>query len=87
MNTELLALTRDALSVVLWVTLPLVGVATLTGLGVAIAQAVTQVQDQSIGQSLRLVAVLVTMIACTGWLGREILRFAERAFEVLGGMR
>ena len=87
MNADMLGLTRDALSVVLWVTLPLVLVATLTGLGVAMVQAVTQIQDQSIGQSLRLIAVLVAMIATTGWLGREVLRFAERAFDMLGAVQ
>ena len=35
MGHDLLSLTRDALSVVLWVSLPLVVVATLAGLGVA----------------------------------------------------
>ena len=87
MNAEMLGLTRDALSVVLWVTLPLVLVATLTGIGVALVQAVTQIQDQSIGQSLRLIVVLVAMILTAAWLGREVLRFAERAFAMLGAMQ
>lgn len=81
MGHDLLSLTRDALSVVLWVSLPLVVVATLAGLGVAILQAVTQIQDQSIGQSVRLVVVLLALTIGVGWLGKEVLRFAERAFE------
>lgn len=81
MGHDLLGLTRDALSVVLWVSLPLVIVATVAGLGVAILQAVTQVQDQSLGQSVRLVVVLISLTVGVSWLGREVLRFAERAFE------
>jgi len=81
MGHDLLGLTRDALSVVLWVSLPLVVVATLAGLGVAIVQAVTQIQDQSIGQSVRLVVVLLSLTMGVGWIGKEVLRFAERAFE------
>jgi type III secretion protein S len=80
MGPDLLGLTRDALSVVLWVSLPLVVVATVVGLGVAILQAVTQIQDQSIGQSVRLVVVLVGMLVGLGWIGGEVLRFGERAF-------
>jgi type III secretion protein S len=80
MGHDLLSLTRDALSVVLWVSLPLVVVATVAGLGVAILQAVTQIQDQSIGQSVRLVVVLISLLIGVGWLGGEVLRFAERAF-------
>jgi len=41
---------------------------------------VTQVQDQSIGQSVRLIAVMVAIIVTAGWLGRDVMRFAERAF-------
>ncbi|HEX5687943.1 MAG TPA: type III secretion system export apparatus subunit SctS [Ideonella sp.] len=81
MGHDLLSLTRDALSVVLWVSLPLVIVSTIAGLGVAILQAVTQIQDQSIGQSVRLVVVLISLMIGVSWLGREVLRFAERAFE------
>jgi len=81
MGHDLLGLTRDALSVVLWVSLPLVIVATVAGLSVAILQAVTQIQDQSLGQSVRLVVVLISLTVGVSWLGREVLRFAERAFE------
>jgi len=83
MGHDLLSLTRDALSVVLWVSLPLVIVATVSGLGVAILQAVTQIQDQSIGQSVRLVVVLISLTIGVSWLGGEVLRFAERAFQWL----
>lgn len=86
MEHDLLGLTRDALSVVLWITLPLVLVATVAGLGVAILQAVTQIQDQSIGQSVRLVVVLVFLTVAVGWVGREVLRFAQRAFEWMEAM-
>lgn len=81
MGADLLGLTRDALSVVLWVSLPLVIVSTVVGLGVAILQAVTQIQDQSIGQSVRLVVVLISLMVGVGWLGSEVLRFGERAFQ------
>jgi type III secretion protein S len=81
---DILAVTREGLSVVLWVSLPLVIVATLTALGVAMAQTVTQIQDQSIGQSVRLIAVLGAIVVAAGWLGREVMQFAERALQLLG---
>jgi len=80
---NVLAFTREGLLLVLWVTLPVVAVAVLTSLVVAVLQAVTQIQDQSIGQSVRLVVVLVTVAIAAGSLGREVLRFAERAFQTL----
>lgn len=80
---DILALTRDGLLVILWVCLPVVAVATLTALGVATVQTVTQIQDQSIGQSIRQVAVMLTIVFTAGWSGRQVIAFAERAFQVL----
>jgi type III secretion protein S len=80
---SILDFTREGLLVVLWVSLPVVAVAVVTSLVVAVLQAVTQIQDQSIGQSVRLVVVLLTVAIAAGGLGREVLRFAERAFQTL----
>lgn len=77
---NVLDITREGLLIVLWAVLPVVAVATLSALLVSVLQAVTQIQDQSIGQSVRLIAVLVTIVLASGWLGRDVLRFAERAF-------
>lgn len=84
---DVLDVTREGLLIVLWVSLPVVVVATLTALLVAVLQAVTQVQDQSIGQSVRLIAVMVLVILTAGWMGRDVLHFAERAFDTLGRIR
>ncbi len=81
--STVLDIAREALLVVLWVSLPVVIVSTVTALVVAVLQAVTQIQDQSIGQSVRFIAVLVGVVLTAGVLGREVLRFAERAFHLL----
>lgn len=81
---EILAIAREGLSVVLWVSLPIVIVATATALLVAMGQTVTQIQDQSISQSVRQIAVLAAIVIAAGWLSREVLHFAERAFQLLG---
>ena len=80
---NILDITREGLLIVLWVSLPVVAVATITALLVAVVQAVTQIQDQSIGQSIRLIAVMLAIIATAGWMGRDVMRFAERAFHTL----
>ena len=80
---NILDITREGLLIVLWVSLQVVAVATLTALLVAVVQAVTQIQDQSIGQSIRLIAVMLAIIATAGWMGRDVMRFAERAFHTL----
>ncbi|CAB5287600.1 HrpO family type III secretion protein [Burkholderia multivorans] len=80
-SSTILDLTRQALMLVLLLSLPIVLIATVTGLVVAILQAVTQVQDANIGIAVRLIAVMVALVLLSGWLGSEVLRFAQRALE------
>jgi type III secretion protein S len=82
----ILDITREGLLIVLMVSLPLVLASTLTSLVVAVLQAVTQIQDQSIGQSVRLIVTLIALVATAGWLGRDVLRFAERALQTLSSL-
>ncbi|MGM9484825.1 EscS/YscS/HrcS family type III secretion system export apparatus protein [Roseateles sp. NT4] len=84
MNSQsILDLTREGLQLIFWITLPIVLVAAGSALVVAIMQAVTQIQDQSIGQSARLIAVLITIVILGAWMGRELLLFGERAFDAV----
>ena len=80
---NVLDLTREGLQLVFWVSLPVVLVAALTALLVALGQAVTQIQDQSIGQSIRLIAVMLTIVFASAWLARDVLQFAERAMQIV----
>ena len=70
---NVLDITREGLQLVFWVSLPVVLVAAVTALVVALGQAVTQIQDQSIGQSMRLIAVMLSLVVLAGWLGALIL--------------
>ena len=70
-SSTILDLTRQALMLVLLLSLPIVLIATVTGLVVAILQAVTQVQDANIGIAVRLIAVMVALVLLSGWLALE----------------
>ncbi|GBH28619.1 type III secretion system export apparatus subunit SctS [Burkholderia vietnamiensis] len=80
-SSTILDLTRPALMLVLLLSLPIVAIATVTGLVVAFLQAVTQVQDANVGIAVRLIAVMVALVLLSGWLGSEVLRFAQQALE------
>jgi type III secretion protein S len=80
---NVLDITRDGLLLIFWITLPVVAVATASALLVSVVQAVTQIQDQSISQSIRLIAVMLTVVVASAWLGRDVLRFGERALQMV----
>jgi len=74
---------REALLLAVGVSLPLVAVAALVGLFVAVVQAATQIQDITLAHLPRFLAVAVTLAALGPWMGRQIAAFALR---VLGGV-
>lgn len=61
---------------------PVVGVAAIVGLVMAMFQAATQINDATLAHAPRFVAV-VFVLALTGkFLGHELTRFAEQAFAL-----
>ena len=81
---DILGLTREGLMVVLWVALPVVLVSAGTALVMAVFQTVTQIQDQSIGQSVTKIAVMVALLVLCGWQGRQVMGFAASALQLVG---
>ncbi|WP_118183129.1 flagellar biosynthetic protein FliQ [Paraburkholderia phosphatilytica] len=85
-DVAILDITREALLLVLMLTLPVVAVATIAAVTVAVMQAVTQVQDSSIGLSVRMIVVMVTVIVLSGWGARQLMMFGRQALERIFGL-
>jgi flagellar biosynthetic protein FliQ len=86
MNPSLSHLTeagREALLLAVGVSLPLVAVAALVGLLVAVVQAAAQVQDITLAHLPRFLAVAAALAVLGPWMGHQIAAFALR---VLGGV-
>lgn len=66
---------------VLMLSLPPIVTAAVVGVAVSLAQAVTQIQDQTLSFGFRLVAVIITLIVTIRWLGQEILVFTVNIYE------
>jgi type III secretion protein S len=78
---------KQALLLVLWLSLPPVLVASVVGLVVAFAQAVTQVQDQTIAFGVKLLASMLAIALTSVWLGGELLNFANQLFGSIQNIR
>jgi type III secretion protein S len=78
---EVIAFTQEALWLVLVLSMPPILVATAVGLIIAIVQAATQIQEQTLPQAVKLVAVMVTLLVMAGFLGTSLLTFGDRMFE------
>ncbi len=73
---DLVQRAEQALVLSVALALPIVAVAALVGLVVAVLQAATQIQDQAVAHLPRLLAVAVTLAALGPWMGRQIAMFA-----------
>jgi len=80
---ELTALAQEALLLSVIVSLPVVAIAALVGLIVAVFQAATQVQDFTLAHLPRLLVVSIALVIAGPWMGAQIAAFAARVF--LGG--
>lgn len=74
-TTTVLDLTQNALMIAMLLSLPAAITAAGIGLLVGIAQAVTSIQDQSLAQSIKIVAVMVVLLLTGGWMGTELMNF------------
>jgi flagellar biosynthesis protein FliQ len=78
--SELAQRAQEALLLSVAVALPVVAVAALVGLVVAVLQAATQIQDATIAHLPRFLAVAVALAVLGPWMGGQIAAFAARAF-------
>jgi type III secretion protein S len=78
MNGQAIEFTKEALWLVLLLSAPPIAAATVVALTAAIAQAVTQIQEQTVQHLLKLVAVTVTLIVTAPLLGGSLYHFADR---------
>ncbi len=79
----IIQLTSEALMLCLVLALPAVVVSAVVGLLVSFVQAVTSLQDSSISQGIKLLAVTVVVLMAGPWAGSTLLRFSERLFTAV----
>lgn len=79
-GAEIYQLAYQSLLLILILSGPPVIISTALGLFVAILQAATQVQEQTLSFTVKLIAVIVTLLLLGGWLSAQIMQFAGNIF-------
>jgi type III secretion protein S len=78
MDTQPIQFTKEALWLVLLLSGPPIAAATLAALVVAIVQAATQIQEQTVQHLAKFVAIVVSLLVCAPLLGGSLYHFADR---------
>lgn len=78
--SELMQLAQEAMLLVLFLSLPPIIAASVVGTLVSLLQALTQIQEQTLGFVLKLIAVIVTLMATGDWIASELVRLGTSVF-------
>jgi type III secretion protein S len=71
----------QALLLTLWLSLPPILVASVVGTLLALLQALTQVQEQTLSFAVKLIAVGITLYLTARWVGGEIFNYTVFLFD------
>ncbi len=77
---------RDALTVILLVAAPCLGVSMAVGFLISIFQATTQIHDQTLAFVPKVLAVVAGLFLFGGWMLRTLTAFTERIIMALPGL-
>ena len=80
-----IAIGRETLYTAMILAAPVLLVGLTVGLTVAVFQAVTSVQEQTLSMIPKMLAVAVTLILLMPWMINRIVTFAHSAFERMAG--
>lgn len=80
-HSQLLEYAQTCIILVLKVSLIPIVVATVIGLLVSLLQALTQIQEQTLGFAVKLVAITITIMAASSWMGGEIMLYTQEIFK------
>ena len=78
---EALYQVSESMLLVMKLSMPPIIVASIVGVVVALLQALTQVQEQTLPFGIKLIAVAVTLAAMAGILGSEMMNYTVTLFD------
>lgn len=79
-QSHVIQLAYQGMLLILILSAPPILVSMFFGIIVAIFQAATQIQEQTLSFTIKLVAVTLTLMFMGGWLGAQIMSFATNIF-------
>ncbi|WP_206956694.1 type III secretion system export apparatus subunit SctS [Trinickia acidisoli] len=79
---NLVRLAMQAMLLCLYVSLPIVLIAAITGLLISFIQAITSLQDQTISYAVKLVVSIAAIALLAPWGGSAILHFANEVVQL-----
>ena len=86
-HAQILDYAQMCLVLVLRLSLIPIIVATVLGILVSLLQALTQIQEQTLGFAVKLIAISLTLLACASWMGSSLLLYTQDIFTHIALLR
>lgn len=80
-QTHVIQMAYQGLLLILILSAPPILISMFFGLIVAVFQAATQIQEQTLSFTVKLIAVTLTLMLLGGWLGAQIMSFSTEIFQ------
>lgn len=82
-DATIIALTREALLLMVLASLPPIGAAAVVGLLMGVFQAATQIQEATLTVVPRLCAAVLALVLCAPWTAEQLMRFSTQLLLAL----
>ncbi len=79
-HAQLLDYSQTCLILILRLSLIPIIVATVIGIIVSLLQALTQIQEQTLGFAVKLITISITLLAASSWMGGQLLLYTQDIF-------
>jgi type III secretion HrpO family protein len=79
-HADLVNYAQQCLILVLRLSLVPIIVATVIGIIVSLLQALTQIQEQTLGFAVKLIAISLTILFSASWMGAQMLLYTQDIF-------
>ena len=80
-QSQLLDYAQTCLILILKLSLIPIIVATVVGLIVSLLQALTQIQEQTLGFAVKLITISITLMVASSWMGSQLLLYTQDIFK------
>ena len=88
MNIDTLSrLMNDGIILVLILSLPSIGLGLLIGLCIALFQALTQIQEQSLTFVPKMIIVMLMLMITMAWMASQLVAFCEKLWVMIPSLR
>lgn len=72
---------KEALEMILMLSMPMLVVALVVGVAISLFQAVTQIQEMTLTFVPKIIAVFIAMVVAAPWMVEALVSYTRRIFE------